>query len=98
MAAAKGLLTPSVEGGVSYVNSLFVAGTTSTWVLRYDRDKYGVTIGFSSGSVTVAPAIPFPFPSTTRPRIDVHTSVMWDHVLRSLGIEPSTLVATRGVH
>jgi putative transcriptional regulator len=29
---------------------------------------------------------------------DVHTSVMWDHVLRSLGIEPSTLVATRGVH
>jgi putative transcriptional regulator len=29
---------------------------------------------------------------------EVHTSVMWDHVLRSLGIEPSTLVATRGVH
>jgi putative transcriptional regulator len=29
---------------------------------------------------------------------EVDTSVMWDHVLRSLGIEPSTLVATRGVH
>ena len=29
---------------------------------------------------------------------EVQTSVMWDHVLRSLGIEPSTLVATRGVH
>jgi hypothetical protein len=23
---------------------------------------------------------------------------MWDHVLRSLGIEPSTLVASRGIH
>jgi putative transcriptional regulator len=29
---------------------------------------------------------------------DVDTSVMWDHVVRSLGIEPSTLVASRGVH
>ena len=29
---------------------------------------------------------------------EVDPSVMWDHVLRSLGIEPSTLVATRGVH
>ncbi len=29
---------------------------------------------------------------------DVHPSVMWDHVLRSLDIEPSTLIATRGVH
>ena len=29
---------------------------------------------------------------------EVGTSVMWDHVLRSLGIEPSTLMATRGVH
>jgi len=29
---------------------------------------------------------------------EVDPTVMWDHVLRSLGIEPSTLVATRGVH
>jgi hypothetical protein len=29
---------------------------------------------------------------------DVEVSVMWEHVLRSLGIEPSTLVASRGVH
>jgi putative transcriptional regulator len=29
---------------------------------------------------------------------DVDTSVMWDHVVRSLGIEPSTLVASRGIH
>ena len=29
---------------------------------------------------------------------DVDPTVMWDHVLRSLGIDPSTLVATRGVH
>lgn len=29
---------------------------------------------------------------------EVDHTVMWDHVLRSLGIEPSTLVATRGVH
>ncbi len=28
----------------------------------------------------------------------VDSSVMWDHVLREMGIEPSTLVATRGVH
>lgn len=28
----------------------------------------------------------------------VDPTVMWDHVLRSLGIEPSTLVASRGVH
>jgi putative transcriptional regulator len=29
---------------------------------------------------------------------DVDTGEMWDHVLRSLGIEPATLIATRGVH
>jgi putative transcriptional regulator len=29
---------------------------------------------------------------------EVDVSVMWDHVLRSLGIEPSTLIASRGVH
>ena len=29
---------------------------------------------------------------------EVDASVMWDHVLRSLGIDPATLVATRGVH
>ena len=29
---------------------------------------------------------------------EVEPSVMWDHVLRSLGIEPSTLVASRGIH
>lgn len=29
---------------------------------------------------------------------DVDPDAMWDHVVRSLGIEPATLVATRGVH
>jgi len=29
---------------------------------------------------------------------DVDPSGMWDHVVRSLGIEPSTLVASRGIH
>jgi putative transcriptional regulator len=29
---------------------------------------------------------------------DVDTSRMWEHVLRSMGIEPATLIATRGVH
>lgn len=29
---------------------------------------------------------------------DVDTAQMWDHVLRSMGIEPATLIATRGVH
>jgi putative transcriptional regulator len=29
---------------------------------------------------------------------DVESDAMWEHVVRSLGIEPSTLVATRGVH
>jgi putative transcriptional regulator len=29
---------------------------------------------------------------------DVDSSVMWEHVVRSLGIEPSTLVASRGIH
>ena len=29
---------------------------------------------------------------------DVQSAKMWDHVLRSFGIDPATLVATRGVH
>ena len=29
---------------------------------------------------------------------DVASSEMWEHVVRGLGIEPATLVATRGVH
>ena len=29
---------------------------------------------------------------------DVDRTVMWEHVVRSLGIEPSTLVASRGIH
>ena len=29
---------------------------------------------------------------------EVDASAMWEHVVRSLGIEPATLVATRGVH
>ncbi len=29
---------------------------------------------------------------------DVDPDAMWEHVVRSLGIEPATLVATRGIH
>lgn len=29
---------------------------------------------------------------------DVDSDAMWEHVVRGLGIEPATLVATRGVH
>jgi putative transcriptional regulator len=29
---------------------------------------------------------------------DVEASRMWEHVLRGMGIEPATLVATRGIH
>jgi putative transcriptional regulator len=29
---------------------------------------------------------------------DVEVSRMWEHVLRGMGIEPATLIATRGVH
>jgi putative transcriptional regulator len=29
---------------------------------------------------------------------EVEPAAMWEHVVRSLGIEPSTLMATRGVH
>jgi len=29
---------------------------------------------------------------------DVEPESMWEHVVRSLGIEPATLIATRGVH
>jgi putative transcriptional regulator len=29
---------------------------------------------------------------------DVGAEAMWEHVVRSLGIEPATLIATRGVH
>lgn len=29
---------------------------------------------------------------------DIHPDVMWEHVVRSLGIEPATLVASRGIH
>jgi putative transcriptional regulator len=37
-------------------------------------------------------------PVTLDAVFDVDASVMWDHVLRSLGIEPSTLIASRGIH
>jgi putative transcriptional regulator len=29
---------------------------------------------------------------------EVEPNVMWDHVLRSMGIDPSTLIASRGIH
>ncbi len=29
---------------------------------------------------------------------DVERTMMWEHVVRSMGIEPSTLVASRGIH
>jgi putative AlgH/UPF0301 family transcriptional regulator len=29
---------------------------------------------------------------------DVESSAMWEHVVRGLGIDPATLVATRGIH
>ena len=37
-------------------------------------------------------------PVTPEVVFEVDPSVMWEHVVRSLGIEPATLVATRGVH
>jgi putative transcriptional regulator len=37
-------------------------------------------------------------PVTSEVVFEVDRSVMWEHVVRSLGIEPATLVATRGVH
>ena len=29
---------------------------------------------------------------------EIDCDSMWDHVIRAMGIEPATLVATRGVH
>jgi putative transcriptional regulator len=37
-------------------------------------------------------------PASDEVIFDVDSTVMWDHVLRSLGVEPATLIATRGVH
>jgi putative transcriptional regulator len=37
-------------------------------------------------------------PVTDEVVFDVDSSAMWDHVVRSLGIDPATLVATRGIH
>ena len=37
-------------------------------------------------------------PASREVVFDVECEAMWEHVVRSLGIEPSTLVATRGVH
>lgn len=37
-------------------------------------------------------------PMTREVIFEVDSTVMWDHVLRSLGVEPATLIATRGVH
>ena len=45
----------------------------------------------SEGSWLVAPVSP-------EVVFDVDLQEMWEHVVRSLGIEPATLVSTRGVH
>jgi putative transcriptional regulator len=37
-------------------------------------------------------------PASREVVFEVDPEGMWDHVLRSLGIEPSTLVASRGIH
>jgi putative transcriptional regulator len=37
-------------------------------------------------------------PVSRRVVFGVEPEAMWEHVVRSLGIEPSTLVATRGIH
>jgi putative transcriptional regulator len=37
-------------------------------------------------------------PASDEVIFQVDTAVMWDHVLRGLGVEPATLIATRGVH
>jgi putative transcriptional regulator len=37
-------------------------------------------------------------PVTREVVFEVDTARMWEHVLRGMGIEPATLVATRGVH
>jgi putative transcriptional regulator len=37
-------------------------------------------------------------PICTETVFNVASSEMWEHVVRSLGIEPSSLIATRGVH
>ncbi len=37
-------------------------------------------------------------PATSEVVFDVEPDCMWEHVVRGLGIEPATLVATRGVH
>jgi putative transcriptional regulator len=37
-------------------------------------------------------------PVTSEVVFEVDRAAMWEHVVRSLGIEPATLVATRGVH
>ena len=45
----------------------------------------------SEGSWLVAPV-------TSEAVFEVDLSAMWEHVVRSLGVEPATLVATRGIH
>jgi putative transcriptional regulator len=37
-------------------------------------------------------------PVTEEVVFEIEFSEMWEHVVRSLGIDPATLVATRGIH
>ena len=49
-------------------------------------------------AILAASAIWLVAPATDEVVFHVDSTLMWDHVLRSLGVEPATLIATRGVH
>ena len=88
-----------VAGGIRFAGSLDVLRE----VASHPPDDLHLLLGYAGWGpgqleAELAEGAWIVAPVTREVIFEVHTSVMWDHVLRSLGIEPSTLVATRGIH
>lgn len=88
-----------IQPGLSFAGSLEVL----RYVASDPPDNVRVLLGYagwgpgqlenelSEGAWITAPA-------SADVVFDVDPSIMWEHVVRSLGIEPATLISTRGVH
>lgn len=88
-----------VGEGICFAGSLEVL----RYVAGHPPDKLRMLLGYAGWGpgqleMELAEGAWLVAPVSDEVIFEVDVSVMWDHVLRTLGIEPATLIATRGIH
>lgn len=105
MLFADELKPPAYEGATELDDGLFFAGSLDVLRLVAEEPPGNVRLflgyaGWGPGQLEfeMAQGVWLTAPASSEALFATPPEEMWDHVVRSLGVEPATLITTPGVH